>query len=257
MGLREIYLREDYREDFGFKMKITVGVPIFNQKLNFFRECLESVKSQTYQDFECIVLDDGSDKKEEVEKITKEFGFKYIYQKNAGIGAARQAIIDNASKETKFIAQLSSDDIWDDKFLETMIQKAQEQSGKILYSTYYLINDDSEIMGGANVPIYDNPEDFCIACFEVAYKNNMFVNFSTTFFPKEVFKKVQFDKNKIFGEDLDFLLKSMKDFEYHFVPGYLLKYRVGDTTTTSKIRLQISTNNEKTIKSVREYWEHE
>ena len=71
-------------------LNITVGVPIFNQNVSYFRECLESIKSQTYQDFECIVLDDGSDNQTEVDEITKEFGFKYIYQKNEGIGGATQ-----------------------------------------------------------------------------------------------------------------------------------------------------------------------
>jgi len=234
-------------------MKITIGVPIWNQNLKYFRECLESIKSQTYQDFECIVLDDGSDNKEEVEKITKEFGFKYIYQENQGIGEARQSIVDNASKETNYIAFLSSDDLWDEKFLETMIKTAKEQPKKILYSKYYLINENGEIIGDANVQGFNNHEDFCIACFEASYRNNMFVCFSTTFFPKQVFEKVKFKYR--FGEDLYFLLISMKDFQYHLVPEYFLKYRVFNNTTTSKIRSKIGENNEKIIKEVREYWE--
>jgi len=235
-------------------MKITIGVPIFNQTPKYFRECLESIKNQTYQDFECIVLDDGSDNKKEVEKITKEFGFKYIYQKNQGVGAGRSAIVDNASKETEFISFLSSDDVWDKKFLEKMTKIAKQQSGKILYSTYYMINEDSEIVTKANILGFYDHEDFCVACFDSAYGNNMFVNFSTTFFPKEVFKKVQFSKKLRFGEDLDFLLRSMKHFKYFFVPEYLLKYRAVHNLT-SKIWHKISENNEKIIKEVREYWE--
>ncbi len=233
--------------------RIMVGVPIFNQRKSYFIECLESIKNQTYQDFECIILDDGSDNKEEVEKITKEFGFKYIYQKNQGIGAARQVIVDNASKDTEFICFLSSDDIWDKKFLEVMIEIAKEQPGKILYSFNYLIDGEGNIIRKFEAPSYDTHEDFCMACFESAYKNNMFVNFSTTFFPKKVFEKCKFKYR--FGEDLYFLLISMKDFQYHLVPQYLLKYRaVGNLT--SRIRHKIPENNEKIIKEVREYWEN-
>ena len=234
-------------------MKITIGVPIYNQNVSYFRECLESIKSQTYQDFECIILDDGSDNNKEVEKITKEFGFKYIYQKNAGIGAARQSIVDNASKETEFIAFLSSDDIWDEKFLEVMIKTAKEQLGKILHSSNYHIDKEGKIIMKFEPPTFDSHEDFCLACLESAHRNTMFVNFSTTFFPKEVFEKVKFKYR--FGEDLYFLLISMKHFQYHLVPQYLLKYRAVDNTT-SRIRHKIGENNNKIIKDVLEYWKN-
>ena len=233
--------------------KITIGIPIFNQKVNYFRECLESIKNQSYQNFECVILDDGSDNRDEVKKITKEFGFKYIYQKNAGIGVARQSIVDNASKETEFITFLSSDDIWDEKFLEVMINTAKEQPGKILHSSNYHIDREGKIIMKFEPPNFDSHEDFCLACLESAYRNNMFVNFSTTFFPKEVFKKLKFKYR--FGEDLYFLLISMKHFQYHLVPQYLLKYRAMDNTT-SRIRHKIRENNDKIIKEVLEYWKN-
>ena len=230
--------------------KITCGVPVFNQNPNYFRECLESIKNQTYKDFECIVLDDGSDNKEEVEKITKEFGFKYIYQKNSGIGVARQAIVNNASKETEFITQLSSDDVWDERFLEVMIKTAEQHPDKILYSNYFFIDEKSKIIGNAKVKGFDY-EDFCVACLESAERNTMFVNFSTTFFPKCVFEKIKFKYR--FGEDLYFLLISMKKFGYYFVEDYLLKYRVVGNLT-SKIYDKIPENNIKIKKEAMEYW---
>ncbi len=235
------------------KRKITVGVPIYNQNPKYFLECLKSIKNQTYQDFECIILDDGSDDKEEVEKVTKEFGFKYIYQKNAGIGAARQAIVDNASKETEFITYLSSDDIWDKKFLEIMIKTAEEQPGKILYSNYHVINEKGEIIKTPVAPTHKTHEDFCIDCWETAYRNSMFTNFSTTFFPKEVFEKVRMDKKFRFGEDLDFLLRSMKHFEYYLVPEYLLKY-LGEGNLTSRVWNKIAENDRNIREKCLKYW---
>ena len=233
-------------------LKITIGVPIWNQKLRYFRECLESIKAQTCQDFECIILDDGSDNKEEVEKITKEFGFKYIYQKIQGIGAARQVIVNNASKETEFIVFLSSDDVWDEKFLEIMIKTAKQQPNKILYSNYYFIDKDSKIKGAIRISNFnDSYEDFCIAAWEAAERNTMFTNISCFFIPKKVFEKVKFD-NYRFGEDLDFLLKSMKHFQYYFVKDYLLKYR--ETGMTHKIIDKIPENNIKIRKNCMEYW---
>ena len=81
----------------------------------------------------------------------------------------------------------------------------------------------------------------------------MFVNLNTSLFPRKVFDKIKFKYE--FGEDLYFLLISMKDFEYHLVPEYILKYRSWDGNTTSKVRLKIVENNEKIIKEVLEFWQ--
>lgn len=238
--------------------RITVGVPVYNQNVSYFRECLESIKNQTYRNFECLILDDGSTNKEEVEAIVKEYAargyaFRYVYQKNGGIGAARQAIVDNASKETEFICFLASDDVWMPNFLEVMMKIAEQQPGKILYSAYYFVNENGQIVNKFDPPAFKDREDFCIACWSDAERNTMFVNVSTTFFPKQVFGKVQFDKSLRYCEDLDFLLRSMKHFKYYLVNQILLKYRI--TGMTCHIRDKIPKQNKIIRKKCREYWE--
>ena len=237
----------------GGKMKVSVIIPVYNQKPEYFKQAIESVINQTVKPHEIIIVDDGSDE-QPLEFALPDGGdiIKIIRnKKNSGIGFSRQKGVDEATGD--YIAFLSSDDIWDKKFLEVMINIAKEQPRKILYSSNYHIDREGNIMGKFEAPSYDDHEDFCMACFEAAYKNNMFVNFSTTFFPKEVFEKCKFKYR--FGEDLYFLLISMKDFQYHLVPQYLLKYRaVGNLT--SRIRHKIPENNEKIIKEVREYWEN-
>jgi len=240
-------------------MKIIVGIPIFNQNLSYFRECLESIKNQTYdpQMFEVIVLDDGSKNKEAVEKITKEFGFKYVYQENQGIGSARSAIVDNASKESDYITFLSSDDIWEPNYLETMIKEAEKHPQKIIYSNYYLVDGEGNIIRKFNPPSYDNHEDFCIACLEFAKRNTMFCNFSCVLIPHKTFEKVKFRKEYKFCEDLMFLLESalVHKIKYYLVPQYLLKYRAVDNTT-SRIMDKIPEQNIKIRKKCMEYWKN-
>ena len=228
-------------------MKITIGVPIWNQRTEYFRKCLESIKNQTCdpQIFEVIVLDDGSDNQEEVSKITKEFGFKYIYQKNQGIGSARQSIVDNASKETEYITFLSSDDIWDPKFLEVMIHIAKEQPNKILYSSNYHIDREGKIIRKFESPTFDSHEDFCMACWSAAQRETMFCNFSCVLIPRKVFEKVKFRKEYKFCEDLMFLLESalVHKIEYHLINQPLLYYRAADNLT-SRIMDKIPKQNE-------------
>ena len=240
----------------GLKMsKISVIIPVYNQKPEYFKEAIESVINQTRAPDEIIVIDDGSEPPVSIIlPDTKNIAIKFIRnEKNMGIGAARKTIVDNASKESEYIAFLSSDDIWDKDFLKIMVETAEQQPEKILYSSYYLINEKGEIINIYNPPGYKDHEDFCIASWESASKNTMFVNFSTVFIPKKVFEKVQFDKSLRYCEDLDFLLRSMKHFKYFLINKPILKYRVTGNLT-SRILDKIPKQNEGIRKKCTEYW---
>ena len=238
-------------------IKISCIIPVWNQKPEYFKEALESVLNQTRKPDEIIIVDDGCDKPI-IDDFTSSTDIKIIRnEKNMGIGFSRQRGVDNASKETDYIAFLSSDDIWDKDFLKIMIETAIQQPGKILYSNHHLIDNNRKIISTFSSPNFNHSyEDFCIACWNWAYKNTMFVSFSTTFFPKKVFEKVQFDKDLRFGEDLDFLLRSMKHFKYFLVTEHLLKYRAIDNTT-SRVWDKIPENNIKIREKCLEYWKHE
>ena len=103
---------------------ISVVIPTFNRSA-FLKKAIESVLSQGYQDFELIVVDDGSE--DDTSEVVTGFdsGIKYIKQKNKGPGAARNLGIKNSKGE--FIAFLDSDDWWDNDKLATQLQ-AMEQN---------------------------------------------------------------------------------------------------------------------------------
>ena len=233
------------------KMKVSVIIPTYNAKPEYLTEAIGSVINQTIKPYEIIIVDDGSDESIIGTFASSADNIKIIRnEKNMGIGFSRQRGVEESTGE--YIAFLSSDDVWDERFLEVMIKITEKYPNKILYSNYFFINDKSKIIGNAKVKDF-NYKDFCVACWENAERNTMFVNFSTTFFPKEVFEKVQFDKSLRFGEDLDFLLRSMKHFEYYFVNDYLLRYRaIGNLT--SRIFDKIPENNIKIRKNCMEYW---
>lgn len=235
-------------------MKISCIIPVWNQKPEYFKQAVESVINQTIKPTEIIIIDDGSEPALNYAfPDTKGIEFKNIRnKKNLGIGASRQRGVEESTGD--YICFLSSDDLWEPNFLEVMIREAEKHPGKILYSKYYVINENGDITGGVDAQGFNNHEDFCVACFDWAYRNNMFVNTNTTFFPKEVFEKVKFKYE--FGEDLYFLLASMKYFEYHLVPEYLLKYRAWEGNCTSRVRHKILENNDKIIKDVLEFWKN-
>ena len=101
---------------------ITVVIPYFNREETL-AETLDSLKKQTFQNFEVIIVDDGSTEKsskEFLEKIAKENpDIKVIHQHNQGVAAAR----NNGIKEAKgrYVICLDSDDLLAETFIEKAI----------------------------------------------------------------------------------------------------------------------------------------
>jgi glycosyltransferase involved in cell wall biosynthesis len=89
---------------------ISVIIPVYNYE-RYLGEAIESVLSQTYQDLEVIVVDDGStDRSGEVAKSFAGRGVRYCQEVHAGIGPARNKGVELAQGE--FIAFLDADDRW-------------------------------------------------------------------------------------------------------------------------------------------------
>ncbi|HEU4496898.1 MAG TPA: glycosyltransferase family 2 protein, partial [Flavobacterium sp.] len=89
---------------------MSIIVPCFNQS-QYLGEALQSVSEQTYTDWECIIVNDGSpDDTEEVSKewCEKDARFKYLYKENGGLSSARNAGIAVAGGE--YILPLDADD---------------------------------------------------------------------------------------------------------------------------------------------------
>ena len=88
----------------------SVIIPTFNRS-GFIKSAIDSVLGQTYEDFELIVVDDGSD--DGTDKLIKEYTdkrIKYFYQENKGVSLARNKGIEESSG--KYIAFLDSYDQW-------------------------------------------------------------------------------------------------------------------------------------------------
>ena len=101
---------------------VSIIVPCYNQA-EYLDECLQSVLHQTYENWECIIVNDGSpDNTDEVVKkwIIKDSRFKYYYQENAGVSSARNLGILKSIGE--YILPLDGDD----KIAENYIKQAIE-----------------------------------------------------------------------------------------------------------------------------------
>lgn len=112
---------------------ISVIVPCYNQA-QFLDECLQSVLDQTYQNWECIIVNDGSpDNTEEIAKkcILKDSRFHYISQQNKGVSAARNCGIEKAKGE--WILPLDADDYISNDYLDLAKDYFFEEKIKVIY----------------------------------------------------------------------------------------------------------------------------
>lgn len=115
----------------------SVVVPLYN-KANYVKKSIQSVLNQTSQDFEVIVIDDGStDGGLEIVKQIADVRMKIIQQPNQGVSVARNSGVGYASYE--YITFLDADDWWHPTFLEEMKALIISHSDAALFGSSYFI----------------------------------------------------------------------------------------------------------------------
>jgi len=110
----------------------SVVIPVFN-RARLLKSALASVRAQTCDDYEVIVVDDGStDDPESVVNSLADPRIRFLRQDNRGGGAARNAGIDAA--RGRFVALLDSDDVFLPDHLETMRQLVAGRSNLLAFA---------------------------------------------------------------------------------------------------------------------------
>ena len=124
----------------------SIVIPVYNRSL-FIKEAINSIQNQTFKDWECIVIDDGStdDSAAVIKRLVEvDVRISYIYQKNAERSVARNNGIKNS--KGNYVCFLDSDD----QFLPTHLQGLYDniqQKGfpKAFFFTNYILSKRGEI----------------------------------------------------------------------------------------------------------------
>ncbi len=178
---------------------ISVVVPCYNHA-EYLNESVGSVLAQTFQNWECIIVDDGSqDNTESVARqlSQKDARIKYLHKTNGGLSDARNKGIEAAKGE--FILPLDADDKISSTYMEAALQVLSESPGvKLVYSK-------ARYFG-----ILDSEWELEPYSFEKLLCGNMI--FCSSFFRKSDWAKVGgYDVNMKYGwEDWDFLIGLLK-----------------------------------------------
>ncbi|HET4988973.1 putative glycosyltransferase [Streptococcus pneumoniae] len=142
---------------------ISIVVPIYNVE-NYLRMCLDSIQNQTYQNFECLLINDGSpDHSSKIceEFVEKDSRFKYFEKANGGLSSARNLGIE-CSGGGAYITFVDSDDWLEHDALDRLYGALKKENADIsigrynsydetryVYMTYVTDPDDSlEVIEG-------------------------------------------------------------------------------------------------------------
>lgn len=120
---------------------ISVVIPLYNKESQI-AKTLRTVLCQTFQDFEIVIVNDGStdNSVSEVEKIS-DSRIRLINQANAGVSAARNKGIEEARGE--YVALLDADDEWFPDYLATQMQLAETYPQCDVFAVNYQSSDTS------------------------------------------------------------------------------------------------------------------
>lgn len=126
--------------------KVSVIIPSY-KTAHLIARCLDTVMAQTFQDFEAIVVNDGSPDTPELEKVLQPYMDRIVYikQENKRCAGARNTAIQHARGE--FLAFLDSDDTWYPEHLASqMRQFADDPSLDLVYCNSLLVGDPTREM---------------------------------------------------------------------------------------------------------------
>lgn len=163
----------DSVEDYGL---VSVIIPVYNVE-QYLKQCVDSVLSQTYQNIEIILVDDGStdysgdicDQYKSTDKL-----IRVIHQKNAGLSEARNQGVDSAIGD--YVYFLDSDDWIQKEMLSSLIKRIQDTNADIVFFDSKSFEDSDK---GYQIPQryirkHDYPTDDGLTVFEQMQANKEF-----------------------------------------------------------------------------------
>lgn len=115
---------------------ISIVVPIYNVE-KYLRQCLDSILNQTYQNFECLLINDGSpDNSADIcrEYVEKDSRFKYFEKENGGLSDARNYGIRQS--KGSYITFVDSDDWLENDALQLLYDALKKENADISIGRY-------------------------------------------------------------------------------------------------------------------------
>lgn len=218
---------------------VTVVAVCFNHE-RFVLECLESIRAQTFQDFELIVADDCSrDRSPEIiaEWLEQHYpNARFIrHERNMGLCKTLNEILSVARGE--FLSMIATDDLWETDKIERQVTAILAQPGDVA-----VVYSDAGVMDEAGAPMQPDfierhrpgivPPSGDV--FSALVAGN-FIPAMSTMTRRGAVESVGGYDERLSYEDYDMWLRLARSHKFSFLPGKVAKYRI---VATSLVRTQ-------------------
>ena len=209
--------------------EVSVIIP-FYEGIDWLREAIDSVLSQTFDDYEIIVVNDGSN--EDTSDFLRQYGEKIVYIKkeNGGPSTARNVGIEIATG--RYIAFLDSDDRWFKTKLEVQVEGMKNSDAVWSYCgyrTFGIVQSASYTMTSSQEPIIQRYNSPFIATPCVMVDRQYLIEHPD----------VRFNTNLRYGQDSFFWLMINADNPILAIPEILVEVRIRGGNASKRARVQL------------------
>ncbi|MDS0900463.1 glycosyltransferase family 2 protein [Morganella morganii] len=210
---------------------VSVIVPVYGVE-KYIERCLKSIQKQTFRNFECIVVDDGSlDNSIEIGRKAVEGDNRFIFfcKQNGGLASARNFGLDRANGE--FITFVDSDDYVSVDFLEKPYRLLNEKNADICIFSAQCVDENYENIKLLSSSYAHNKDDVLLSSGDI-----LSLLAWSKMYKKSSIEDVRFDESIITYEDVTYAIQVMHKKKLVFLKEALYFYlqRVGSLSKDIK-----------------------
>lgn len=241
--------------------KFSIIIPVYNTE-KYLRECLDSVKSQTFPDFEVLLIDDGST--DLSGKICDDYAknderFIVYHKVNGGVSEARNFALDKIRGE--YVKFVDGDDLLDKDCLQELAEYIEQYKWDVIEHSWYTFFDDGKrefenwFEADYTVKKGENKSYLYRLLFDSYRMGSMCKKAVKADFFNGTKAKIRFDKEMVFAEDQMVAVEIFDKCEsVKFINEPYYGYRKGLQSATGKFNIKKKDNIKMLLKYLDSLW---
>lgn len=218
-------------------MKVSIIVPVYNVE-TYLNECVESLLSQNIDDYEILLIDDGST--DSSSEICDEYSnnneiVKAFHKDNGGLSSARNYGLERAQGD--WVIFVDSDDYWmTNDVLQTLLKIVKDTSSSFIRFEYTAVDEHGSFLYQHSYDKKTSLINKTLTQYELFHLGIAGEFFTPLYMAKrELFKNLRFSEDRKFQEDIDFCLRlfATESFFCSYCPTRFYAYRKRRYSITS------------------------